>query len=415
MAQFYFILVIILLLIDWIVSSLADILNINRSISEVPDEFKGYYDEDTLLRSHNYLYDKTKVKGVMKTLIVAVLIFFISEGGFGWLVSIVEGVFSSMILQGLLFIGIILAFNLLVSIPFSLYETFVIEARYGFNKTTSKTFVFDTLKGILLTFVIGFPIFALILWFFAKFEFAWFWVWVSLSLFQLFLAFIAPVVILPLFNKFTPLEEGELKERVNEYAEAEKFKVNGIFTIDGSKRSTKGNAYFSGFGNTKRIAFFDTLLEKHEVGELISILAHEVGHCKLGHVKKMILLSLPTSLIMFYLLSLFIGQPDLYAAFRVEGTPLYAGIIFFSFIYSPLNMLLGLVSKALSRKNEFQADNFAAKTTGDPESMITALKKLSADNLGQISPHPMKVFLEHSHPPVLERIKSLRRFSNNSG
>jgi STE24 endopeptidase len=221
--------------------------------------------------------------------------------------------------------------------------------------------------------------------------------------------YIAPVVILPLFNKFTPLEDGELKTKIQEFAAVQKYKLSGIFKIDGSKRSTKSNAYFTGFGKTKRIALFDTLIEKHTVGELVAVLAHEIGHCKLGHIKKGILISLASSLLMFFILSLFITKQGLYAAFGIEGTPLYAGFIFFGFLYAPISMILNLLGNIMSRKHEYEADAFAAETTGEPTALIDALKKLSVDNLSNLTPHPLKVFLEYSHPPVLERIKALRK------
>jgi STE24 endopeptidase len=406
----YFVFVLVLLVLEWILSSISEILNLNNFSLKVPEEFAGVYDQEKYSLSQKYMHDKTILTLVKDTLMVGILIFFIFIGGFGWLVEIVRGVSEYMILQGLLFLGIIVLFSTLISIPFSIYDTFVIEERYGFNKTTTKTFILDAIKGLLLTAVIGVPIFSLILWFFDSFSLAWLWVWISLAVIQLFLAFIAPVVILPLFNKFSPLDDGELKEKVNDFARAQNYKIKGIFKIDGSRRSTKGNAYFTGFGRTKRIAFFDTLIDKHSVGELINILAHEVGHCKLGHIKKRILFSLGTSLLMFYLLSFFVNQPGLYQAFGVEGTPLYAGVVFFFFIYTPISMIIGLISKAISRRHEYQADEFAAKTAGEPEDMINALKKLSVDNLSYLTPHPMKVFMEYSHPPVLQRIKALRKF-----
>jgi STE24 endopeptidase len=315
-----------------------------------------------------------------------------------------------MIVKGLVFGGILIVLSQLVGIPFSIYHTFVLEERYGFNKTTPKTFVIDILKGLLLTVLLGAPVFALILWIFSSVSLAWLWAWGALAIIGLFIQFIAPVVILPLFNKFTPLEEGELRSKIENFAVAQKFKLSGVFKIDGSKRSTKSNAYFTGFGKTKRIALFDTLIEKHTVGELVAVLAHEIGHCKRGHIKKGMVISLASSLLMFFILSLFITQQGLYTAFGIEGTPLYAGFIFFGFLYTPISMILGIAGSILSRKHEFEADAFAAETTGQPTALIDALKKLSVDNLSNLTPHPLKVFLEYSHPPVLERIKVLRKF-----
>ncbi|MBM4153316.1 MAG: M48 family metallopeptidase, partial [Kiritimatiellaceae bacterium] len=296
----------------------------------------------------------------------------------------------------------------IVSLPFSLIDTFVIEEKYGFNKTTPKTFVMDIVKGLLLTALIGAPVFSLILWIFSTVANAWLWAWGALAVIQLFIMFIAPVVILPLFNKFTPLEEGDLRSEIERFAAEQKYTLSGIFKIDGSRRSTKSNAYFTGFGKTKRIALYDTLIANHSTGELVAVLAHEIGHCQRGHIKKGIFISLLSSLLMFFILSLFITKEGLYAAFGVDGTPIYAGFIFFGFLYSPISQILSLLGNILSRKHEFEADAYAAETTQKPEDLVTALKKLSVDNLSNLTPHPLKVFLEYSHPPVLERIKALR-------
>jgi STE24 endopeptidase len=340
---------------------------------------------------------------------------FILLGGFSWINQVAQATAGYMIVQGLVFGGILMLLSQFVSLPFSLYDTFVIEEKYGFNKTTPKTFVADLLKGLLLAVLLGAPIFALVLWIFSSVANAWLWAWGALSVIQLFILFIAPVAILPLFNKFTPLEEGELRSSIEKFAAAQKYTLSGIFKIDGSKRSTKSNAYFTGFGKTKRIALFDTLIENHSTEELVGVLAHEIGHCKRGHIKQGLVISLISSLLMFFILSLFISQPGLYAAFGVEGTPLYAGLIFFGFLYAPISMILSLLGNILSRKHEFEADAFAAETTQAPAEMIAALKKLSVDNLSNLTPHPLKVFLEYSHPPVLERIKALRKFEKHDG
>ena len=298
----------------------------------------------------------------------------------------------------------------IVGLPFSIYSTFFIEEKYGFNKTTAKTFVADIFKGLLLAVLLGAPIFALVLWIFSVVANAWLWAWGALSVIQIFIMFIAPVVIFPLFNKFTPLEEGELRTSIENYAAEQNYTLSGIFKIDGSKRSTKSNAFFTGFGKTKRIALFDTLIDNHSTEELVGVLAHEIGHCQRGHVKKGIVISMASTLLMFFILSLFITKQGLYAAFGIEGTPLYAGLVFFGFLYAPISMILGLLGNLLSRKHEFEADAYAAETTQAPGKMISALKKLSVDNLSNLTPHPLKVFLEYSHPPVLERIKALRAF-----
>ncbi|MEI7850832.1 MAG: M48 family metallopeptidase [Kiritimatiellales bacterium] len=408
----YLIFILALLVFNWLLSLIVETLNVRNVSTEIPAEFQGIYDAEKYAKSQRYLRETTRFEQIQAAIMLPLTIAFILLGGFSWINGIAQTASASMIVQGLVFGGILVLLGQLVGIPFSIYDTFVIEEKYGFNKTTPKTFVVDILKGLLLTVLLGAPIFALILWIFNTVSNAWLWAWGSLAVIQLFIMFIAPVVILPLFNKFTPLEEGELRTKIEEFAAAQKYKLSGIFKIDGSKRSTKSNAYFTGFGKTKRIALFDTLIEKHTVGELVGVLAHEIGHCKLGHIKKGIGISLASSLLMFFILSLFITKQGLYAAFGIEGDPkdlLYAGFIFFGFLYAPISMILGLLGNILSRKHEYEADAFAAETTKAPGEMISALKKLSVDNLSNLTPHPLKVFLEYSHPPVLERIAALRK------
>jgi STE24 endopeptidase len=405
----YLIVIITLLIIQWVLSALTELLNLKHFSLTVPAEFREIYDEQRYELSQRYSRDKTLLNLILSTLMLLLTLAFILRGGFSLVTEIARSLSGYMIVQGLIFAGILTLLTTLISIPFKLYDTFVIERKYGFNRTTVKTFVLDQIKGLLITAILGIPIFSLILFFFSRLSLAWLWTWLALSAIQLFIAFLAPLVILPLFNKFTPLEEGELRQEIEDYTEKQNYTVQGVYKIDGSRRSSKGNAYFTGFGRTKRIALFDTLLDKFQVDELLSILAHEVGHCKLGHIKKKILHSLASSLLMFFLLSFFIGQPGLYQAFQVEGTPLYAGFVFFFFIYSPLSMLLGLIDKAISRKHEYQADEFSAKTAQNPQAMIRALKKLSVDSLSNLTPHPLKVFLEYTHPPVLKRIEALEK------
>ncbi|MCU0858411.1 MAG: M48 family metallopeptidase [Pontiellaceae bacterium] len=406
----YLIFILALLIFNWLLSLIVETLNVLNVSTGIPEEFNGIYDAEKYAKSQRYLRDNTLFAQLQSAIMLPLTIGFILLGGFRLVNGIaVAAAPGSMILQGLVFGGILILLGQLISLPFNLIDTFVIEEKYGFNKTTPKTFVIDILKGLLLTVLLGAPVFALILWIFSAVPTAWLWAWGALAVIQLFILFIAPVVILPLFNKFTPLEEGELRTKIEEFAAAQNYKLSGIFKIDGSRRSTKSNAYFTGFGKTKRIALFDTLIEKQTVGELVAVLAHEIGHCRRGHIKKGIITSLASSLLMFFILSLFITRPGLYSAFGLEGTPLYAGFIFFGFLYAPISMILGLLGNIFSRKHEYEADAFAAETTKQPGDLINALKKLSVDNLSNLTPHPLKVFLQYSHPPVLERIKALRK------
>lgn len=404
----YLIFVLVLLAGSWLLDLVVETLNLRHVSEEVPAEFAEVYDAATYAKSQRYLRDNTHFALVQQSVMLALTLAFILLGGFGWLQRVATGAAETMIIQGLVFAGILMLLGQLVGLPFALYDTFVLEARYGFNRTTAKTFVLDLLKGLALTCLLGAPVFALILWIFSSLAYAWLWAWAATALIQLFLLLIAPVVILPLFNKFTPLEPGDLREQIERYAAGQQYRIRGIFQIDGSRRSTKSNAYFTGIGRTKRIALFDTLMEKHSTDELLCVLAHEVGHCKRGHIRTQLMLSLAVALLMFALLAFFLQQPGLYAAFQVEGMPLYAGFVLFGFLYAPVSMLLGLAGNELSRRHEYQADAFAAETTGMPEKMIKALKKLSVDNLSNLTPHPAKVFFSYSHPPVLQRIRALR-------
>jgi len=403
----YLIFILVLMVLNRVLSLAVELLNLRNVSTEIPGEFQGLYDVEKYAASQRYLRDNTRFGQIQSSILLVLTIAFILLGGFSWINSVAQAASEQMIVQGLVFGGVLILIGQLVGLPFSLYDTFVIEERYGFNKTTPKTFVLDILKGWLLTFLLGAPVFALVLWIFNSVAYAWLWAWGALALIQLFILFIAPVVILPLFNKFTPLEEGDLRSSIEQFASSQNYTLSGIFKIDGSRRSTKSNAYFTGFGKTKRIALFDTLIEKHPPEELVAVLAHEIGHCKLGHIKKSIVISLASSLLMFFILSFFITRPGLYEAFGLEGTPLYAGFTFFGFIYAPVSVLLGLLGNILSRKHEYEADAFAAKTTGRPGEMIQALKKLSVDNLSNLTPHPLKVFLHYSHPPILQRIRAL--------
>ncbi len=300
----------------------------------------------------------------------------------------------------------------MIEIPFSAYHTFVLEAQYGFNKTTPKIFILDLLKGWALTAVLGGAVFSLVVWFFTAFG-AWapLWCWCAVMVIQIFILFIAPIVIMPLFNKFTPLPDGELKTTVETYAAKEGFKMQGLFTMDGSKRSTKANAFFTGFGALRRIVLFDTLISQHTVDELTSVLAHEMGHYKKHHIHKFIAISALTMAFMFGALALVINNKGLFDAFRVQNMSAYAGLVFFSFLFAPLQIILSAITNYLSRRYEYEADTYAVTTYRKPRAMIDALKKLSVNNLSNLTPHPLKVFLEYSHPPVLERITAIKAIS----
>ncbi len=405
----YLFIILAAIVIDYILDLTSGILNVRNAKGDLPQEFDGWYDADKYKKSQEYLRERTSFSLIVETISKVIIIAFILLGGFNFIDKIARGFGLGPITTGLVFAGILLIASKIISIPFSYYSTFVIEQKYGFNRTTIKTFITDIIKALILTIILGGAVFAAVIWFFRSTgQFAWFYCWIAVTIFELFITFIAPVVIMPLFNKFTPLAQGELKTAITEYANSQNFKMKGVYTMDGSRRSTKSNAFFTGFGKFRRIALFDTLIEKQSTPELVSVLAHEMGHYKKKHIFKMIITSILISGLMFYILSLFINNPGLFAAFKMQSLSVYASLIFFGFLFEPINMIFSVVSHIFSRKYEYEADRYAVTTYEHKEAFITALKKLSVDNLSNLTPHPFKVFLDYSHPPVLKRIEAIK-------
>jgi len=406
----YTLLIVSFLVLVYVVETIADYLNVKNVSNDIPAEFEGLFDKEKYAKAQAYLKAGTRFSLHMSTFFLAAQIVFICFGGFNLVNMFVESLGFGTVVSGLLFAGILMFLLELLKIPFSYYSIFHIEERFGFNRMTHKFFLTDTLKSWIIGAVLGGAVFAIIVWFFARFgSYAWLYAFMAVLAFELFITFIYPVTIMPLFNKFTPLEDGELKTSVENYAKRENFKMKGLFKMDNSKRSAKSNAFFTGFGRFRRIVLFDTLIQKHTVDELTSVLAHEMGHFKLGHILKQMIFSFIVTAVMFFLLSVFIKSPWLYEAFKMQSTPVYAGIIFFGFLYTPISMVIGVVSSWFSRKHEYAADKYAVTTYKKPEAMIDALKKLSVDNLSNLHPHPFKVFLEYSHPPTLDRIEAIRK------
>lgn len=329
-------------------------------------------------------------------------------GGFAWLDELVRGFAEYSILRGLLFVGLLFTASQILSLPFEIYSTFVIEEKYGFNKTHWRTFLADLAKTILLSFLLGVPVLALLLFFFEFFVgLAWLFGWIAVTCFSLLLTYLAPQLILPLFNKFTQLGDGELKDAIRAMAEKCDFPLKEVYEIDGSRRSTKANAFFTGLGRNKKIALFDTLIENHSVRELVAVLAHEIGHYKKKHITQRVVLGILQMGVLFYMLGLFLNNRGLFDAFAVKEMSIYGSLIFFALLFQPLSKLLGVGMMIFSRKNEYEADAYAAEVTGHPEDLINGLKQLSKENLANLTPHPFFVFMNYSHPPTLKRIKKL--------
>jgi len=403
------IIILIALLFDFVLNCLADYLNLSMLRDDLPRDFEGVYDAERYRKSQEYLKVNTRFGWVTASFDLIVLLAFWFGQGFPLLDDWVRAFNFGPIICGLIYTAALMLIKALLSLPFSIYHTFVIEERFGFNQTSWTTYVFDLLKGLFLAVLLGTPLLAGIL---AFFEYAgtsaWWFCWIAVTLYMLGVQYIAPTWIMPLFNKYTPLEAGELKSAILSYAGSIKFPIENVYVMDGSKRSSKSNAFFTGFGAHRCIVLFDTLVNGHTTGELVAILAHEMGHYKKKHIIQSLILGILQMGFTLYLLSLFISYPGLFEAFYMPRPSVYAGLIFFAMLYSPLDFLIGLFMQGLSRRNETEADHFSIETTQDPQSMVDALKKLSVDNLANLLPHPFYVFLNYSHPPVLQRIKAIR-------
>ena len=409
----YFIIIIGMILFQYGLSILVKILNLKSLNPNLPDEFSDVFDKDKYIKSQEYTKTNTNFSFLTSTFSLIVNLSFILGGFYNTIDLYVRGFGYDSEVTGLLFFGLLFVINDLLNIPFSLYKTFIIETKYGFNKTTLKTFWMDKVKGYFLTVLIGGPVLYLILYFFANFtEYGWLYVWIFLIAFSIIMQPIFTTFIAPMFNKFTPLEDGPLLTRIKGYLSKINFPVQRLEVVDGSKRSSHSNAYFSGIGKYKRIALFDTLLEQMDDDEILSIIAHEVGHYKLKHIYSGIILSSLQSGIMLYILSLFINNEQLFSVFGMQegNLSIYASLVFFSMLYSPIALIVGVFFSVISRKNEFSADKYSAETAEMPKSLISGLKKLSKENLSNLTPHWLNVFLNYSHPPVLDRIRVLKTY-----
>jgi len=406
----YLVFILGVLLLSYLLELVVALLNLRSLTPQLPEEFVGVYDPEQYARSQEYTRVTTRFSLVESTVSIILTVLFILAGGFNLIDGVARGFGFSSIPTGLLFTGMLALLSTALNLPFSIYSTFGIEQRFGFNTTTVRTFLLDGAKAVLLTVVLGGPLLSAILWFFeTSGALAWLYCWIAAVAFILVIQFLAPVLIMPLFNKFIPLAEGELKEAITRYAAGQRFAMQGIYTMDGSKRSTRVNAFFTGFGRFRRIVFFDTLVDKLSTSEIVAVLAHEMGHYKLKHIAGMMVLSILQMGLLFFILSLFLGNQGLFDAFGMTQVSVYASLVFFGFLYAPLSTLIGIGLNAFSRRNEYQADRYAAESGGEGEALINGLKKLSVSNLANLTPHPLNVALNYSHPPVLARILALRQ------
>lgn len=403
-----FYIIIAILVINFIVDKVLDSLNAKHFNDELPPELQDVYDDEEYKRSQKYKAINQRFSNITSAFSFVITLAFFFLDGFEFVDNIARSYSNNSIMIALLFFGIIMLASDIITTPFAYYKTFIIEEKFGFNKTTKKTFILDKIKGWVMMIILGGGILALIIWFFeATGKNFWLYAWALVTGFSVFMNMFYSRLIVPIFNKQTPLEDGELKTKISDYSRKVGFKLSKIFVIDGSKRSTKANAYFSGFGSEKRVTLYDTLINDLDDEEIVAVLAHEVGHYKKKHIIYNLLSSILLTGLTLYILSLLVSNPLLSSALGVEIQSFHVGLIAFTLLYSPISEVTGLVMNILSRKFEYQADNYAKHTyAGEP--LITSLKKLSKNSLSNLTPHPAYVFMHYSHPTLLQRIKNLR-------
>lgn len=403
-----FYIIISILVFDYLLDRLLNYLNATKWSKTLPTELKGIYDEEKYQKSQEYDKANSNFGIITSTFSFALIMLMLFFGGFAFFDNLARSYVENPILVALVFFGIIMFLSDILNTPFTIYNIFVIEERFGFNKTTIKTFILDKIKGGILGIIIGGGLLSLIMWFYGiSGQYFWLYAWGIISVFMLFMTMFYSNLIVPLFNKQTPLEDSELKDEIVKFAEKTGFKLNNIFVIDGSKRSTKANAYFTGLGAKKRIVLYDTLINDLTKEEIVSVLAHEIGHYKKKHTTISLIISLIQTGLTLFILSLFLNIPEFSFALGVETPSFHIGIIAFGILFSPISMILGIFMNVISRKNEYQADKYA-KDNYNSEHLVSGLIKLSVKNLSNLTPHSLDVFLNYSHPTLLQRIKALK-------
>ncbi len=398
----------------WKIELAATLLNIRAFPSRVPAPLAGLMSEEKLAQAKQYLQDNSKFHIVQDAFGIAVLLSFWAMDGFDMLDQYLRSFELPAIATGILFLATLGLAQAVLGWGFSYFATFVIEEKYGFNRSTKKTFVIDQCKGLVLSALIGLPLAAAVLWIFQNVPNAWLWAWIVVTLFQLLLTYLAPTWIMPLFNRFSPMPDGELKKAINQLGEQCGFPLENVLVMDGSKRSTKANAFFTGFGKHKKIALYDTLMEKSSQAELLAILAHEIGHFRCGHIRQRLCVGIAQTAVLFFLIGMIVNPQGAIAravfdAFGVSQISAHVGLVLFMVLFEPIGKLLGIASHAWSRKHEYEADAYAAKVTGNASALVEALKKLSSDTLSHPSPASLRVWLDYSHPPLLYRLNSLEK------
>ena len=400
-------LIIAFILADFAIETWLTVLIVKASKWPVPKVLEGLYDDEKYRKQQAYASEKRRVDLLSSVISLALTLGLFAFGGLAWMDELVRGVSDNEIIRSLLFIGAIVIVGLIIGIPISIYDTFSIEARYGFNKTTPGTFVGDFFKSLLLTVIIGGGILALANWIYILNP-KWFWLiaFAVITGISLFFTYFYSEIIVPLFNKQKPLEDGELRTAIEEFSRKAGFQLKNIYVMDESKRTTKANAYFTGFGKKKRVVLFDTLIEQLTTEEIVAVLAHEIGHYKKGHVVKSLVTDSLRNLVTFWLVSLFLGSETIAAAAGCAEPSFYVNLIVFGMLLTPLGIILDLIDNCVSRKHEWQADAFA-KHYGCGPAEASGLKKMSAHALSNLTPHPIVVKFEYSHPTLADRVEYL--------
>ena len=406
-AQIWLFIFIGFIILNFAFSSILEYINDKNWKNEIPNELKDFYDKKKYLKARDYKKSRGKVSLISSILSTTLTLLILSTGIYGYVSDYIYEIYNSSFIHSAIFFLFFYFINMIISLPISFYSTFVIEEKFGFNKTTLKTFFVDIIKGTLMSVIIGGLLLGDALFIYDNFSDGfWIWLWLGLSSFTIFMSMFYTTLIVPIFNKLSPLEKGTLKEKIEDYSKEIGYSLKNIFVIDGSKRSSKANAYFSGLGPKKTIALFDTLVEKHTEEELVAVLAHEVGHYKKNHIKQGMIISIIQIGLMCYLFELCTKLPEITTALGAEISAFHLGLIGFSLLFSPIGLILGIFGNIISRKNEFEADDYAKKTYNG-KSLKLALKKLSVDSLTNLHPHPLYVFIHYSHPPLMERLKAL--------
>ena len=400
-------LIIGLVVFNYLFSTVLDFVNAKNWRTEIPPIMKDYYNKEKYVKAKNYSKEKGRVSLISSTISSSITILFLASGGYGWLNNTISNYYEIPFLKSGFFFLALFILSDVISIPFSCFNTFVIEEKYGFNKMTVKTFVMDKIKGYLLTIIVGGLLLFGAIYLVSILEKGfWLWLWISLSLLMVFVNMFYADLIVPIFNKLTPLETGSLRDNIESYTKKIGYSLKNIYIIDGSKRSSKANAFFSGLGPRKTIALYDTLVDNHTEEELVAVLAHEVGHYKKKHVLTSLFLSIFQLGLMCFLLEICLKVGEISQALGGEEIEFHLGLIAFGILYSPLGTILSILMNLNSRRNEFEADAFA-KETYDGVALATALKNLSVDSLSNLYPHPFYIFIHYSHPPLLKRLKAL--------